>query len=727
MNDEFILNYTGEELNEKLEMVGYLSADAKAVKDRLGAIECQTVTTDVAYKHKELPEGEKVVSVCGDGIFGTNAYACTNKDLIPRKTFTQNHLQYGVTLAKTSNGYHIEGTNTHTSSLSIYFGQTASDVKIELDEALTGKTLKLLTFASDIIGEGLGLVVEFKDSSDTQLSRKSMYFAKTNAYNSSTTVVPEGTSYMRVSLSISAGKTLNHDIQAYVVVDEDTQAIDLNSSLTAEVDTTVTELFTFPYQSTVSTKLSLVDYIGYTADNSEAVTSLSYLTPEDFGAIGDGYADDSVPISLCLATAATTKQTVLMAKKYYISNPIDISQNGLQIIINDIEYDGDDTAVKIHGIQNSIKIHSIKSSAVGISFLGDGARNTTHNDLEVNIITSSSHGIEFLTEPVSIYQNVVKFNYIKAGGIGCYGIAFHITDNTFATENHFYGGQIENCDWAVYNAGGNSKFYNIQVEGDVQGGFYIRSGCVIFYPRCAEAQRDGSLPFYKFMSTYGVHIYDPSGIALNEIDLSECEDDFKLSNGESVRPLHEGRVSTIEGRIMTRLPETGVNGNVPNTYCMKAYVWGRRLIMQPFMAYRKVVTTETLDTRLIGRTEETDAEIMSLAQLPTKYVVNAVNSEIYLHSSYCAFGFNEFEVEQANGFTCKVYDVLGNLIFDGTDNGDGVYKLNVYKDAEYCIDNSAGLLRRDFLGHYWQIVKEGITVTDDGAGNVTLTTEVISV
>jgi hypothetical protein len=229
------------------------------------------------------------------------------------------------------------------------------------------------------------------------------------------------------------------------------------------------------------------------------------------------------------------------------------------------------------------------------------------------------------------------------------------------------------------------------------------------------------------MSTYGVHIYDPSGIALNEIDLSECEDDFKLSNGESVRPLHEGRISTIEGRIMTRLPETGVNGNVPNTYCMKAYVWGRRLIMQPFMAYRKVVTTETLDTRLIGRTEETDAEIMSLAQLPTKYVVNAVNSEIYLHSSYCAFGFNEFEVEQANGFTCKVYDVLGNLIFDGTDNGDGVYKLNVYKDAEYCIDNSAGLLRRDFLGHYWQIVKEGITVTDDGAGNVTLTTEVISV
>jgi hypothetical protein len=128
--------------------------------------------------------------------------------------------------------------------------------------------------------------------------------------------------------------------------------------------------------------------------------------------------------------------------------------------------------------------------------------------------------------------------------------------------------------------------------------------------------------------------------------------------------------------------------------------------MTPFMSYRKAVTTKTLDTRLLGeKVEDTGFTLSELSQLPTKFVVDTISTEIYLHESYCAFGFNEFEVEQANGFTCKVYDKLNNLIFDGTEQGDGLYKLNVYKDATYCANSTAGSLRRDFLGHYWSVTK----------------------
>jgi hypothetical protein len=613
--------------------------------------------------------------------------------------------------------------------MSLYFSQSLSDINIEVDEVLIGKTLKLMTFADRMTENNLGFLVVFYDINGTQLERKSMYVAKSSTYNSSTVVVPENTSYMRINFSIPAGITLNHDIQAYVVVDEDTQAIDLNSSLTAEVNTTVTELFTFPYQSTVSTKLSLVDYIGYTADNSEAVTSLSYLTPEDFGAIGDGYADDSVPISLCLATAETTKQTVLMAKKYYISNPIDINTDGLQIIINDIEYDGTDVAIKIRGRHNTIKIHSIDSKGSGINFVGDGTRHITHNDLEINTITSKSHGIGFYSSPVSIYQNVIRFNYIKAGGDGCYGIAYFLGEDTFITENNFYGGHIENCDWAVYKVAGNSRLINIQVEGDVKGGFYIIGNVNIIKPRWAEASRDGEYPFLKFASTTNpayVEVDSSVPLSIYDIDLSENIDTFTADAGGTF-PLTETRISTLNFPIIpTRIGGTGTNVQSGSIYCTKAYVWGKFLIMTPYMAYRKEVKTETLDTRLIGQ-ETTELEIQSLSQLPTKFVVNTVNTEIHLHASYCAFGFNEFEVEQSNGFTCKVYDVLDNLIFDGTNKGDGVYRFNVYKDSDKVVNYGNGQLRRDFRGHYWQITKEGMTITDDGAGNVTLTTEVISV
>lgn len=693
----------------KVQGTYYNVADKKA-RERLDDIEYHFVTTEQACEHKDLPEGKKVVSVYGDGIFGNNAYVSTGNDLIPRKAFNRTFPYNGITITRNDKTYHIEGTNTSSSSMSLYFGQTSSDINIELDETLIGKTIKLMTFANEITSNNLGVVIEFKDINNAQLSRKSMYVAKSSTYNSTTIVVPENTTYMRVNFSVPAGITLNHDIQVFAVVDEDTQQIDLSNSLTAEVDTTVSELFTFPYQSTVSTKLSLVDYIGYTADNSDGGT-VTYLTPEDFGAIGDGYNDDSIPISLCLATAATTKQTVLMAKKYYISNPIDINADGLQIIVNDIEYDGTDVAIKIRGCNNTIKIHSINSKGSGVNFVADGSKHITYNDVEVNSIISKSHGIALHSSPASIYQNTVRFNYIKAGGTGSYGIAYFLGENTFITENNFFGGQISNCEWAVYKCGGNSRFYSLQIENNVQGGFLIQSGCTIFCPRQAEAQRDGNLPFYKFVNdTHNVHIYnDNGGLYLNEIDLSEANENF-VNDAGLERPTHEGRLGTINSRIHARTPAVGSNANVSNTYCMNAYTWGKFLIMQPFMSYRKVVTTETLDTRLIGRTEETDAEILALAQLPTKFVINTINTEIYLHASYCAFGFNEFEVEQANGFTCKVYDVLGNLIFDGTDKGDGLYKLNVYKDADLSVSKGAGLLRRDFLGHYWQILKLGVTV-----------------
>lgn len=134
------------------------------------------------------------------------------------------------------------------------------------------------------------------------------------------------------------------------------------------------------------------------------------------------------------------------------------------------------------------------------------------------------------------------------------------------------------------------------------------------------------------------------------------------------------------------------------------YIWGKYLIMTPHMAFIKTVDTEVLDTRLIG-TETSSAEIRKLPQLPTKFIVNTVDAEIYLHPSYCPFGFNEFEVEQLNNCTCKIYDVKGHLIFDGTDKGDGVYILKVYKDEVNNPGIYFGALEYNYLGCLWQVTE----------------------
>ena len=695
------------------------AADAKATGDRLTDIEYQAVTTGLAYLHKDLPVGEKIVTVSGDGTFGNNAYVVCGEDIIPRKTYNRNFPFNGITISRDDKTYHIEGTATADGT--VVFTEEKNISKFEIDKNIIGKTFKVLTFSNQYTEGKLTFYIQFFDSNNTvvQVLKSngssanyiSSYMGNTTGYRETIFSIPENVEikYAQAYISFKSSYTFNHDFQFYVVEADNTQTVTLDNPTVTITDENVTNVFSVPYESTASIKAPITDYIKYMTTNAKGDTA-TYLTPEAFGAIGDGYADDINAITACLAMANTTKQTVIMAKKYLISAPIDINGNDFNIYINDIVYNGADTAVKIHGQQNTIKIHSITSSGIGVKFLGDRtavSEWTLYNDLEINTITAVSHGIIFESTPTSIYQNNVRFNHIKAGGDGCYGIAYFVGDGTYITENNFYGGHIQNCDWACYSVAGNSRLMNIEVEGNVKGGFYITGYVNIVNPRWAESSRDGEYPFLKFAclneNNHYITVDNNVALSISDIDLTD-NSDFT----SNAMPTTETQLAILNFPIAHRRFGTN-NINTSSSYTHRAYVWGKYLIMTPFMAYQKEVTTEILDTRLIGQ-EETEAEIRAMSQLPTKFIVNNINTDIYLHESYCAFGFNEFEVEQANGFTCKVYDKLNNLIFDGTNKDNGLYKFKVYKDATHC-SNTTGALRVDFLGHYWNVTKE-TTVND---------------
>lgn len=675
-------------------------------RERLTDVEYQTVTTDLAFEHKDLPIGEKTVTVNGDGTWGDTVYVSSGEDLVPRTTFNRKFPYNGITVEKNGYTYHLSGTAT--ANAQVFLTHIHNDIYSENVRDLGGQTVKLVILADKIWGSSVRIFMQFFDENKTDLSGqiKKPINQTTNVFD---ITVPENTVYMTIWFQIASGTVLDNDIQVYLNLAKKTQASTDFKNIAVNDDES-NYVMSFPYESTVEVKAPIGAYIDYQTAKAKGDT-VTYLTPEAFGAVGDGYADDIEAIKACIAKAAETRQAVFMAKKYLISAPIDINGNDFNIIINDIVYSGTDTAVKIHGQRNTIKIHSITSSGIGVKFLGDGTQYsewTLYNDLDVNAITAASHGIVFESSTVPIYQNNIHFSCIKAGGDGCNGIACSVGEGTYITENNIYGGHISNCDWACYSVAGNSRLMNIQVEGDVKGGFYITDNVSIVKPRWAESWRDGEYPFLKFACPSGQNHYITvdSGVALpiSEIDLTDNGD---TTSNEA--PATESLISVLNCPIIPKSFNVGEDVNTSSNYTHRAYVWGKYLIMTPFMAYRKEVTTATLDTRLIGK-EKTEAEIQALAQLPTKFVVNSTNTEIYLHESYCAFGFNEFEVEQANGFTCKVYDKLNNLIFDGAEQGDGLYKLNVYKDATYCASR-LGLLRVDFLGHYWSVTKQ-VTVND---------------
>lgn len=704
------------------------AADAKATGDRLNDVEYQTVTTDLAYEHKDLPKGEKTVTVSGDGTFGNNVYVVSGEDIIPRKTYNCTFPFNGITISRDNKKYHIEGTATVDGS--VCFVEKASTSIFEINEDISGKSFKVLSFCNQYTNR-LSLVVRFYDTDkkvvqiykdDGSLANFiSSYMGTDNGYRETAFRIPEGVDikYIQVYITFKNEVVYNSDFQFYIVETENTQMVMLDSPTATIADESVTNVFTAPYQSTIETKAPIVDYINYMTENAKGDTA-TYLTPEAFGAIGDGYADDTEAVKTCITKAVETTQAIFMTKKYLISSPIEIYQNGLNLIANDIVYNGTDAAIKIQGSNNTLKIHNLISNGTGIVFTGDGEKHMYYNSVDVNTIECKKHGIVFYFNQKGIAQNNIHFSHIKCNGTGCYGIAYldheNKSDNSFIGENNFYGGHISHCEWACYRVAGNAKFYGIHIENNVEGGFYIIAGVRIIQPRFAESSRDGSHPFFKFINSGYTKIDSSVPLSINEIDLSENQDYYENASGAQY-PAHECRVGIVEIPLITPRTEVGENTGTPVVFTNKAYIWGKYLIMTPHISYRKRVITNILDTRLIdkpkGTYQETWAAAQALSQLPTRFVIDNINAEIYLHASYCAFGFNEFEVEQANGFTCKIYDVHEKLIFDGTKKGDGLYKLNVYKDADICKDRvgTKGLLSLDFIGHYWQITKE-TTVND---------------
>ena len=286
------------------------AADAKVTGDRLGAIEYQTVTTDMASEHKDLPDGERIIVVYNDKMLGTTEYLNFGKDLIPRDNgFNVSFPRNGITISKTNNGFHVSGTSGKGET--IYLKDNAGNHKIPIDSDLIGKTIKVFGCSNQPLNN-LGCGVFFYDEAKALITKGTIYVSKSSTFNSKSIVVPENTVYISygINLPLDTETVYDNDFQFYAALESDLTTLSLTEEMTDfSLDNDFQNIITFPYLTSVKIKMPITDYIKYMSDNSEAVVSLTYLTPEDFGAIGDGSTDDIEAITTCLEQAKITKQT----------------------------------------------------------------------------------------------------------------------------------------------------------------------------------------------------------------------------------------------------------------------------------------------------------------------------------------------------------------------------------------------------------------------------------
>lgn len=597
----------------------------------------------------------------------------------------------GITFEQTGRVMHISGTASATAAFYLMNGDS---MNFPLPEDVQGgDSIVIRTLTSGTLYKYVLIQLSFYNESGTKLLAQNHDFSTSND-KSTTVTVPDGTAYFRVNYSVKSNvSTEVHDRYIVAAMYKSSRSVFTETS----VDGSETHVSLFPvpaaqldYDADIKTYVDM--RIG--EGNKLSYENLGYLTPEMFGAVGDNYSDDAAAIQQCLDRGLEKSIPVRMPGRYLTSAPLRIG-SGMDVWANSLNYTGTDAAIILDCEKSRVEIRSITSNGIGVRLTGETVI-VTANDLTLGTVVCKSHCISLETPAKALYGNRIRFMLLKAGGDGCYCITNRIGgNNAYSTENTFTGGHCCNADWAWYGHGGNNKFYDIQVEDHIKGGFCFVDHCValIVGDRHAESQRDGEYPYLKLTYTEegaaniqqsalsSIQYISSTYLGVNEIDVSEVT--TTLGNGS--RALSYGGLGKIQCQI-SRYVNQGTNVSKHyQLFGMGALIWANAVIFQE-VPYRAYTVTENLDLRTI--TEDTPS-------MPSVFEIGCENCQIHLHPTYCFMGIQHFEVIQTETYQATIYDYYANsVVFDGPALGAGTFEVSTYLDGDYATIDGTGMIWR---------------------------------
>ena len=628
---------------------------------------------------------------------GFPQYALLGQNLFPLEVgFNRSFPYNGITLHENGRVMHIDGAASARATFAV---NKDGSPCLPLSGALQpGNTVILRTFLKGTtVKNGIYVTLLFYDGAGKQISFKNLFCGENGSDVSARVTVPANAASFGIWWNVQSpgGETHNADVCAVLY---DAAAAIQAGTEDVPRDAAAVSFFPVPV-SGFSYRVSIKDYIDRYGGGENALTfdALDYLTPEMFGAKGDYSTDDTAALNACLQAAAKRNLPVRGFKRYKTSEPASIAGRNMDVDINTIRYKGTDTAVTVEGWWNRVRIGRIYSDGIGLT-IQSANDSTVYNQITLNdVISKEAHGIVVANGGNPIFQNQIQFARILGSKkAGTHGITY-AGDGGSCAECTFTGGQISGYDYAVKLHSGNHKFYNIHVESNMEGGFWIiGGGCLISGDRHAESSRDGKYCFLKMTTDNTMHAVDVNGqytsacrMPVNEIDLSE------VCLTEGSEPIDNGHYFTLNCPIS---PGIYYQSNEHKTHYLSdgAKLWGGNIILNPtFQVYRKV-TEAVFDNRVNDQ---------KLEPLPTTFEIGVENCQIYLHASYCFMGYATFEVIQTESYQADFYDWRGTKIFSGADHGAGRFRL------QHLITAEDGKGRYDGTGTQWVITRLGGEVT----------------
>ena len=491
-------------------------------------------------------------------------------------------------------------------------------------------------------------------------------------------------------------------LPAGTVVTDTEEEISSSGTLTYSIANPVPHMDTLMHKSTATEVADTKTYI----DNHTANVRFVYFRPEDYGAVGNGSADDSAALQACIDAAQAldsgAKSVIRGYGTYKISTGIAFNCREMNVYLHRINYTGNSTAVTISASFSTFEFESIN------------AYNGGENAAAIQCYQSSNSGWTNL-----FYHNIVKCQFIRSNG-DCIQLvknnevttnsmmyskfyihrAYSVNANVVligaatCNENDFYmkligapNGYLIYFTVSPYMGSGDIRVYGACLESELANGTNGNSvhfiSCRFTEMQNLQTRNDHTKGFiYKWQRVLpsGCIIDPTDGIDLAALNVSEADSwedvleqiKYMLEYGSDGGSAWSRTLGGGVGRGVTiDCVERVANANMLSTNAMRMIPRGKAFVYYNHIAYipEAEIYHKVSDDMTILLSEENNWDYIT----PTVFDIDASSVTITLDWSYCCYGINKFDLIQHDGKTAIVIDKLGNTIFDGTNLGPGTY------------------------------------------------------
>lgn len=327
---------------------------------------------------------------------------------------------------------------------------------------------------------------------------------------------------------------------------------------------------------------------------------LPYVTPEMFGAVGDGVTDDTNAVQDCLNNSNKFK---VLVGNYKITNSLIITGNGIKIL-------GTNSRINYNGIGSAIIITKLRDSVIELGF-----------------ITSQGNGIEIKSTSDNEWS---QYTDIHFRFIDCVKKAIYFnTTAGWTSEIRIYDGKLNSGKFGIHadahnrNGINNITIQNVGIEG-VETGFYLANNINswnIVNPRYHES-------YETLFETVGM----VSSVNFFGSGMFYYDDRCKFSNST---------------RMSIYAPLTKNGGSILDAF-------GGRIIngCVVFNSHRDYINSINSENVIIGTNQ------------CVNYILSGINlKSIKLNASYGTdYGVNEFYVNNASDNIISIYKNDGTVI-----------------------------------------------------------------